>query len=454
MSRRWTCLALALITALVYLNSLPGAFHFDDFPLLLESDHTTGPAFSYTSFLDQYGGRPLTLWTLFWNYHLFGDNPLSYHLFSILLHVLVVVQVFLLILQSFGDRATAFFSALLFAIHPLQTQAVNYIWSRSVLLMAALGLLALILSRRRPWMALLCFQLAVWARFEGIVFALPLLLLRRLNWKPLALLIVANAGSMLYSLVKYAPRDTGWAHPDPVGYWLVQFAAFWKYLSLMFWPLGLNLDHDLNPAIVWILLAAFALATLCVSAFFLRHRYPILAVAALWIVVMLSPSLLVPNADTVNESRAYVAMAGFCLAMGWTLSRFLADSSRKLKYGVVAGLLLFLLPVTLMRNQTWNDDVLLWQDAVAKSPNKGRPHYNLGAALARQGKTVPAQFEFEIARTIDPQDDLSYAALGYCAEIRSELEAARDLYRRALRINPNNRYAQQGARRVEKLTEG
>ncbi|MFB3067943.1 MAG: hypothetical protein ACE1ZI_01620, partial [Acidobacteriota bacterium] len=110
---------LVLATGLVYVNSFPGAFHFDDFPLLLENPRINGSAFSYSSFLEQYGGRPLTLWTFYWNHQLFGQNPSSYHLVSVLCHLLVVVEIFLLIWQLFGQRALAFGSALLFAIHPL-----------------------------------------------------------------------------------------------------------------------------------------------------------------------------------------------------------------------------------------------------------------------------------------------------------------------------------------------
>ena len=144
---------LMAVTLLVYLNSFPGAFHYDDFPLLLENPRVSGPDFAYSSYLDHYAARPLTLWTLHWNYRFFGDHPLSYHLVSVLLHALVVLQIFLLVSQLYNQPLLAFSTALLFAVHPLQTQAVNYIWSRSVLLMATFGFAALLSARKRPWVA-------------------------------------------------------------------------------------------------------------------------------------------------------------------------------------------------------------------------------------------------------------------------------------------------------------
>jgi hypothetical protein len=64
----WLSIVLILAAGLVYSNSFPGTFHFDDFPLLLENPRIVGPTFSYSSFLEQYAGRPLTMWTFHWNF--------------------------------------------------------------------------------------------------------------------------------------------------------------------------------------------------------------------------------------------------------------------------------------------------------------------------------------------------------------------------------------------------
>lgn len=455
MRRLWPYLILVLVTSLVYLNSFPGAFHFDDFPLLLESPRINTSDFSYGSFLDQYGGRPLTLWTFYWNYRFFEDEPFSYHFVSVALHALVVAEIFLLIFQLFGQRLLAFGCALLFAVHPLQTQTVNYIWSRSVLLMAVLGLASLLLARRHPWAGLLCLQLAIWGRSEAIVLFIPLIFLSRAHWKGPVILALANTAALVYSLLKYTPREIGWSHPDPFGYWLLQPVAFWKYFSLMVWPIGLNLDYDLISPSRWVwALAIFSFLGLCILAFRFRQRYPIPALGFLWVVAMLAPSFLVPNSDILNESRAYLALAGFTLIAAWVFCKYLGSMPMSLKLAVAAPLLLFLAPLTVARNQIWTDDLALWQDTVLKSPGKARAHYNLGVALAREGKNKQAEVEFETARDLDPQDDLSYAALGYCAEVRRELGVARFLYRKALRLNPENIYARQGLERVENRIEG
>ncbi|MDA2933987.1 hypothetical protein MYX82_06555 [Acidobacteria bacterium AH-259-D05] len=451
----WLCIILILAASLVYANSFPGAFHFDDFPLLLENPRIVSPAFSYSSFLDQYAGRPLTLWTFHWNHLVFGENPSSYHWFSVFLHAMVVVEIFLLIYQLLGEKLLAFGTAVLFAVHPLQTQAVNYIWSRSVLLMAVFGLGALLLAGRFPKIALISFQLAIWSRTEAVILFLPLMFLNGSRRRGPMALAVINAGAFVYSLFKYAPGEMGWNHPDFLGYWILQPVVLLKYLSLMIWPVGLNLDHDLGrPTLGFWLFASSVVLALLILGFRLHRKHPIPTSGILWIALTLAPSALVPNSDVLNESRAYLSLAGFTLIASWAFCRLLANRHAMVKWVVAVSLLLLLVPLTVARNGIWKDDLQLWQDTVWKSPAKPRAHYNLGVAFARQGKNRQSEVEFRRALDMDPEDDFSCAALAYCAEVRNEFGIALDLYRKALLLNPENAYAREGLKRVEGRVRG
>ena len=451
----WLSIVLILAASLVYSNSFPGTFHFDDFPLLLENPRVAGATFSYSSFLEQYAGRPLTMWTFHWNHRLFGENPASYHWVSLVLHLLVGVELFFLIYQLFGEKLLALGCSLLFALHPLQTQAVNYIWSRSVLLMAVFGLGALLLARRFPMTALIGFQLAIWSRSEAVILCLPLIFLNRSFWRAPAALAGVNTAAFVYSLLKYAPQEMAWNHSDMLGYWVLQPVAFLKYLSLMIWPVGLNVDHDLGPVPLWVLIGAAAVVSaLVIQALHHREKYPVPTLGFLWIAVTLAPSLLVPNSDVLNESRAYFPMAGFTLMASWFLVRLSAQRDVLGRWGVAVLPVLLLVPMTLARNEVWKDDLLLWQDSARKSPAKARPHYNLGVALVRQGQYEESEMEFLRARAMDPGDDFSYAALAYCAELRNQLGAALQLYRQALQRNPKNAYAREGLGRVQGQIRG
>ncbi|MFQ5737449.1 MAG: tetratricopeptide repeat protein [Acidobacteriota bacterium] len=444
-------MVLVLVTGAVYLNSFPGAFHFDDFALLLENPDVTDPHFRLASFLDQYGGRPLTLWTFHWNYRWAGSDPLPYHWIQLALHCLAAMAVYGFTTLLTDNRRVSMTTALLFALHPLQTQPVNYIWSRSMLLMAIFGLTAMILIRRRPWMALICFQLAIWSRTEAVVLLLLLLMLDPKRWKGVAVVATVNVGGFIFGLLRGNPLEVGWNHPDVGGYYIAQPSALLKYVKLMFWPSGLHVDHDFQqPHWPLVLLGISALLGAVFLVWTLRHRAPMPALGLLWLMTPFIPSWLIPNSDLFNESRAYLALGGFAFLVSWVVwNTGPVHRFQPFRMGLAAFLMVAMIPTSLARNAIWKDDLALWRDAARKSPSKARVRYNLGAALVRRGQTRPAEIEFRKAHHLNPRDDLSYAALGYCAERGRRWEQARELYGWALKLNPSNRYARDALLRID-----
>lgn len=447
MTRRHLGAALILVLAgLAYLNSFPGAFHYDDFPLMLENPAVTGESFRYTNFLDQYGGRPLTLWTFHLNHRFFGEEPFTYHLINVVLHGVAALAAYFLVLQMLGRLPLAMVAASIFALHPLQTQAVNYIWARSVLLMGCFGLLSLILVQRRPWASLGLLQLAIWSRTEALVLALPLVYRNPERWRGTLVLAGLNGVAFVYSVARYAPREVGWLHPEAAGYWLAQPAAFLKYLSLMIVPRGLSLDHGFStPPVALALAAALAVAAFFAVVWRMRRTYTVPALALLWLGVMFLPSALVPNADFFSETRAYLPLLGYAVLLAWLVTEKVPGGW---SYGASVLVLAGLLALTVQRNPIWNDDLALWEEAARKSPDKPRLRYNLGVALAKSGDFERARAEFAASRDLNPWDDLSYAGLGYCYEVWEWWEEARRAYQTAVDLNPRNEYARAGLERV------
>jgi len=462
-------LVVSLATLAVYSFSFPGEFHYDDFSLLLDNPRVTDPSFPFSLFVDQYGGRPLTMWTFFVNYKAAGDQVWSYQAINLMLHLVASCLFFVfarraLLVQGRARNAdchltlnlAALFATLIFALHPLQTQAVNYIWSRSVLLMTCFGLSAILLVGRSAWLALLLFQLAVLSRTEALVLVVPLLALRPRVWKWLVPVSAANLLLFLRSVWVYSPREVAWNHSDAFSYWLAQPFVFCRYLLLMLWPQGLTIDHELTVVAWKAAIGGVALSILAVGIFLVRRKLPELAIGFGWLILALLPSAVVPNTDLLNESRAYPAVAGFALAAGGlSLAAYRLTSARTRPVALVTGalLVLALVPLTGQRNLVWRTEVSLWEDAVAKSPRKGRAHYNLGSALARAGDVHGARLHFSRARDLDPSDDFSHAGLGYCFEQAQELRAAARCYRKAISLNPDNEYAREGLERIRRRVD-
>jgi tetratricopeptide (TPR) repeat protein len=476
MHRFWLGLLLIIVIAGSYYSSFPGAFHYDDYPLLLENPKVIESDFDYSSFLYQYGGRPLTLWVFHVNHRLAGPSPSGFHAVNMGLHVLVVLLLFVLVAKWTGQMAVGFLTALLFAIHPAQVQAVNYIWSRSVLLMSVFVLLALI--TRRPWLRLTFFQLAIWSRAEALVALVPLIWRNPKRWKGVALLVSVNLACFGLGFLLDNPAKVGWNHPDILTYWLTAAQAFWMYGYLSLLPAKFSLYHSVLQFGWQSLLALTILLAAGGITWAIHKRWPWLAKGIIWFALYLAPGLLVPNAAQFHESRLYLALAGLCLLAAWGLTKLdphsiaagpdqigtLEDSANPAVKAIRVSRqqrVIRLLPAVLLigtfvvtthnRNNIWLSETELWKEAVQRYPTDFVPHYNLAVAYARQGERAAAESEFLTARDLNDSDDLAYAGLGYCAESRERWFEALAYYRSALLINPANGYASESLQRVREI---
>ena len=440
-----------------YWGSFPGTFHYDDFPLMLGNPHVTDPSFRYADFAEMYGGRPLTAWTFHANYLLGGESALGYHLVSVVLHGIAVILLFHLLLSLGAGPLVSFSTSLLFAVHPALVQSVNYVWARSILLMTVLGLSALLLGKRHYWASLGFWQLAMLSRVEGMLFLVPLALLNRRYLRAGLLIAAVNLAAFAYGFKQYAPAEFAFSHSSWLGYWLQAPASFWHYIQLFLFPAGFSIYHGFSPASPLTgFLSAAGLILLGAALLRCRKTEPELVFSIGWILLFLAPSLLVPNAESVSESRMYAAGAGFCAAAAVALTRMgraagsaLAPVPNRLA-AVLPVMILTLgaLAVTVSRHPVWKDDVAIWREAVERVPDQPLARYNLGAALSRVGATAEARKEFEQSSRLNPEDDMSYAGLGFCAETDGQLEEAQQFYETALTFNPENSYAREGLTRL------
>ncbi len=451
------CSILAVVVVLVYLGSFPGTFHYDDFPLMLDNPHVTDTPFHYRDFVEMYGGRPLTIWSFHLNYLFGGRSPLGFHLVSVALHGVVVILLFRLLMALGLGVPVAFSASLLFAVHPALVQSVNYVWARSILLMAAFGLLALLVGRKHFWAGLVFWELAILSRVEGMLFLVPLLLIDRRYRRAGFPILGLNLAAFLYGLQKYAPSEFAFSYPSWLDYWMQAPVSFWHYLQLYLVPTGFSIYHGLPPVASWVAaVASIGLILLVLAALRFRDSQPELALATGWVFIFLAPSLVVPNTEGVSESRMYAAGIGFCVAAAVGLTRL--GRSLGARWKTAPRWATAVLPVVLVafgytavsasRHSVWGDDVAIWREAVDQTPNQPLASYNLGAALSRVGATDEARASFERSRRLNPKDDMSYAGLGFCAEADGLLDEAQRFYETALIFNPANTYAREGLARL------
>ncbi len=270
-------------------------------------------------------------------------TPRASHLTNLALHLVNGVLVYGVAL-AWVSPAGALVTTAAFLLHPIQTEAVAYVASRSELLATTCALLALWLTQRRvrsrwTWaLVWLCVAAAVCAK-ESAAVVVPLIALSawargvrvaRGWWIAGLVPVVAMAISVFW--FDYHRQARG--ELSPVGYAATQATAVWRYLALVVWPMGLTIDHDV-ARVPWIL-RGLALATLLAGvagAILLlasisdetgqRRRLcdvlgvPLaVAVGGVWVAVALTPRFLVPTSEVLNEHQTLLPFVGVWLAVG------------------------------------------------------------------------------------------------------------------------------------------
>jgi len=477
----WQILALTLLVLVAYANSLDGALVYDD-QLAVKDPLVDSPGFGWSVFnLGQ--TRPLSFLTFHWSYLAAGSNPASWHWVSMLLHAATAVLLLLIARHHFSS-GTAFIAAALYAVHPLQSEAVAYLYQRSTVLATLFALLSFLLFLGdRYALSVVAFALSLLCKEETI--ALPVFLLSydvvfrhrrpRVSYY-LAMLGVQGlvAGRAFYMM----PRVS--AHPT-VGYSVKGLSAFsfalteprviWSYLRLFVLPVGQNVDHDVAlshglfspPSTLPALLCLPALIGLLV---WLAWRGNQVAFWALGFFILLAPtSSIVPVQDVMFEHRVYFPLMGLVIAAAGLLGRL----PKRLFAPAVGTILIVLLILTIVRNRVWHDEKSLWTDAAEKSPNKPRPlasagatwltvdperalryfdhavtlnpqdpnvHDGLGAALLGTGHAVDALRQFDVAIAEGGEKPVYLTNRGMAFEALGRLDQAIDDYRRALQMDP------------------
>src|SRR5512133_3826859 len=167
--------------------SLASGFHFDDYAIFAHP--SLASASGWTEMFTLRQTRPLTYLTLWLNYAIGGNSPIGYHVVNVALHLAAVALALECLRKLLPERA-AIAAAAIFALHPLQAEAVNYVWARSIVLATVLCLAALLeWLNGRHWTAVAWFGAALLAKEEVAAFPLVLLLMDRKR--------VAPVGAML-----------------------------------------------------------------------------------------------------------------------------------------------------------------------------------------------------------------------------------------------------------------
>ena len=464
-------IVLFLGTLLAFHNSFDNSFHYDDEHSILENPHIRTlknmPAFfvdpgKFSGMPEARMYRPLLVVTFAVNYAVGEYGVFGYHLVNFLLHLVNAWLLWEVGALLLGNRGGALWAALLFVAHPLMSESVNYISSRSSLLCTAFYLAAFLLVLRGCATGMVRRNQALLAAFY----------LAALLSKSIAITFPLVAG--VYLCMQSAERHWRWLVPpvllsifyvlgsraiigkafgEPVRGLVEQWATQIKALAYYFWIAAMPVKLSVEPqfsissslASEVVLLVGLLIASLVGVLAVGCRRNGIAVFGLAWFLLALLPSSLVPLNVLVNEHRLYLPMAGACLALA-----ALVPARQFRGWGAV---LLTCLVLCVQRNEIWESEETLWADAVAKGPAMARPYVNLGKAHLKQEHLEEAIETSRKALEIDPQLDRAWYNIGTAYLRQKQFELADSYLRRALELRPNlfpaynnlgNSYTEQG----------
>jgi tetratricopeptide (TPR) repeat protein len=492
-------LAAAVIAAAglgAYANSFSGAFVLDDVTSIVDNPtirHLTHvrailapPAGNGLTV----GGRPLVNLSLAVNYAIGGTRVWSYHALNLAIHILAGLALFGIVRRTLegmarrpglrrvpgpdGPGLPALAVALLWVLHPLQTESVTYVVQRAESLMGLFYLLTLYCfiryaecrscgagkggGRGPERMGLAGLSAAcclLGAASKEVMVTAPLMVWLydrtfvsgtfRSAWREHRVLHLGLACSwILIGLLAFSTNarghsvgfDSGIAWP---AYARTQFGAVAHYLSLSFWPHPLVFDYgsavagrlgDVIPqlAVVIMLLAATLVAL---------WRWPVAGFCGAWFFAVLAPtSSVVPvGTQTIAEHRMYLPLAAVVALAVLALCSVAPRRSLPVLLAAALGLGF----LTARRNEDYRSALSIWGDTVSKRPESWRAQSSLGAALAADpGRVQEALSHYEEALRLKPnsaevQNNLAIALAG----IPGHLPEAILHYGQALRLRPN-----------------
>ncbi len=485
-TRRLALLLITLAVIAAYSNSFFVPFLYDDDPNIVQS-RSIRSLTPITTVLfpgegSHVGGRPLMNLSFAVNYAISGLSVWSYHVFNLLVHLLAALALFgffrrTLLTPVLGPRfgrhanALAMAVALLWAVHPLHTEAVTYITQRAESMMGLFLFLVFYVAlrgweRRRPWpwhlsagaaMILGGASKEVMVVAPFLVYAFDAIFIHRTPenlLKRSPVLYGALAVGLTVLLAQVATGATSESTPEavstPFTYLVTETTVILHYLRLAFWPNPLIFDYGWMPRTLGEAWPHALAVTLLFSAsvWAVARRMPA-GFAGLWFFFILAPtSSIMPLPFFIWERRMYLPLAAvlaLVVLSVHSLMVFAAEKSgnphtfRRLATAAMAAALAVavgLSEATYLRNHDYRSELAIWEDTVAKRPENARGHTSLGYVLAGMGREKEATEQYRIAVGLDPPTATAFVNLGAAVARKGNREQALEYFRRALEIYP------------------
>ena len=451
---------LCLLPVLIYSNSLKNEFHYDDMFAIVNNQAIRSAHNIPALFLEvikssgeeevDSGYRPFLALSFMASYFISGMNPAGFRLFNLLFHIFNTMLVYLLargiltgkcLPGSPQKNVLPLIAGLLFACHPVHSEAVNYIHARSSVLSTFFILVSVYsyavfrggpaapqLRRAALYaLSLACFISGVLTKEEA--FILPLLLcLVEYCFISGADLKKSIAGFLKYILPFFILLSVYVFHrvfmvsnlESPGGmetitaYVLTQSRVIVRYILLMFYPVNLAVERyvPMSAGIFdsRVVFSGLLILLVLYAAVMLFGRKKEISFSIFWFFIALIPTSIIPLIIIMNEHRLYLAGAGAALAGAAVTGEFYAVLEKKHNKGIslkitaviVVLIISFFCLRDVKRNLDWRNGYTLWSKNIKVSPGSFRAHNNLGSFFDKKNDYDKAAAEYEESLRLNP----------------------------------------------------
>lgn len=418
---------------IVYINSFRGVFQLDDYNVIVFNSAVHSWSACWKHLFP--GIRPLLKLT----YTLNWTSPagvFGFHVFNLAIHLINILLVYNLTVSfikkcrsGLPENAlypAALLTSLLFALHPIQTEAVTYISGRSASMMTMfyLGSIAAYVRGTRqenklwlycisPFMFLmgvatkeyavtLPFALILFESATGQGMNFKKILSRQwVHWTFFAVIIGMVLSHSRYRFIMMYSFGLRGFKENLIG----QANAAGEILFHVFMPNRLNIDPgELSAASAFTVQAVgiIGAAGLVIAAIFRRNRWLFFGIS--WFFLNMVLIVLIPRIDSISDRHFYQASWGIFLVAALVITSLFFHRVRSFRAFVVliAIISIALGGFTISRNQVYHSEIALWEDTVKKSPSNARAYNNLGYAYFLKGREADAREAYLRALMIDP----------------------------------------------------
>ncbi len=500
---KWINLNIILIiaaTAIVYANSLKNSFIWDDSIVITDNDFIKSwknfPRIFNPSYLTRFSDlgnlgtgdigsgeasyRPVVTISYFLDYHLWKLNPFGFHLHNLLLHIANALLLYSFIDLIGKNKHLSLLTSLLFALHPVNSEAVNLISFREDLLVCLFYLSSFILfiklsactGKRKILLysaSIILFLLALFSKEMAVTLPILLILydyiikkdpgkkiLTGLSGRYLGYII----GLLFYAIIRFHVMAT--SDKPLIAYQmdnlyiklLTMAGVFANYIQWLLLPINIHptlpdapslISHSLLEPLTFA--GIILIICLFAAALKLKDRKPLFSYAIFWFFIALLPvaNIFFPVTNYMAGRYLYLpGMAFYFLLAGLLFelpdlkaANITPLTLRTARKNTIIILLIFYAMFTAIKNLTWKNNIVFWSEMVEKYPQNALAHSTLGNSFRKSGFLNSAINEYKTALNLDPGYAMDYNSLGSCFYEKGMFPEALNEFKKALKLNPD-----------------